>query len=166
MYQKNKTLWSSILIFLIQYAVHVPTLSAWLLKEITEYLMISRFVWGIYNNLNFNLGLSGLFNSTLGGNHWPTFIMLKAPIGSLCWVSGTWTLVRRYWTMDSCFLCSKVDHGSHLSFQITLQRGGLEEELNYLNSWCIIDSFILFSINHKLQVWRHSCISLSRIESE
>ena len=53
MYQKNKTLWSSILIFLIQYAVHVPTLSAWLLKEITEYLMISRFVWGTYNNFNF-----------------------------------------------------------------------------------------------------------------
>ena len=65
--------------------------------------------------------------------------------------------------MDSCFLCSKVDHGSHLSFQITLQRVGLGEELNYLNSWCIIDSFILFSINHKLQVWRHSCISLSMI---
>ena len=65
--------------------------------------------------------------------------------------------------MDLCFLCLKVVHGSHLSFQITLQRVGLGEELNYLNSWCIIDSFILFSINHKLQVWRHSCISLSRI---
>ena len=109
MYQKNKTPLTSILIFLIQYAVHVPTLNAWLLKEITKFLMIYLFVWGAITIILGPSGYVHLYNS--GGNHWPTFIMLKATIGSLCWVSGIWTLVRKYLTMGSCFLCLKVDHG-------------------------------------------------------